>query len=87
MYDPHITLVRNEIPELLENWDKYSGKEISFLYSNLIHNDEKYWWLNCFSKKLERIRLELGLPVSSPYTLPPSGFYQCFHSTLANNKV
>lgn len=87
MYAPHISVVRKEpvIPNR-NKWEAYEGYEVDFLYSNYIYNGQVYWWLNAFSKKLEEIRLELGLPVSSPYTLPPEGFDKCFHLTLGNSK-
>lgn len=86
MYAPHISVVRHETPVNLEHWGKYEGQEIEFTYSNRIHHGKVYYWLNAFSKRLEEIRLELGLPVSSQYTRPPDGFVKCFHITLANIK-
>jgi hypothetical protein len=86
MYSPHISVVRHETPARLEFWEKYQGDAIQFVYSNVIQRGEVYWWLNVFSKKLEEIRIELGLPVDSPYTRPPDGFEKCFHTTLANSK-
>lgn len=86
MYSAHISVVRNEVPVNLEHWGKYEGEEIEFLYENEIKFGAVYCWLNVWCKRLEEIRLELGLPVSSPYTLPPEGFAKCFHSTLGNFK-
>lgn len=90
MYPPHITVVRNEIPVNLDVWDKqvkeYEGEEIKFLYSNYINRGTVYWWLNAFCTRLEEIRVELGLPVSSVYTLPPEGFVRCWHITIGNSK-
>jgi hypothetical protein len=70
----------------MEVWGKYEGQEIDFSYENVIHSGTVYYWLNAFSTKLEEIREELGLPVSSQYTLPPEGFVKCFHITIANQK-
>lgn len=86
MYSPHISVVRKEVPPNIEFWGKYEGEEVDFAYDNVVHHSATYWWLNCFSKRLEEIRLELGLPVNSPYTLPPEGFAKCFHSTIGNTK-
>ena len=86
MYDPHISVVRNEIPTNLHKWRKYEGEEIEFQYGPTIYFNKVYCWLNCFSKRLEEIRIELGLPVSSIYTLPPDGYVKCFHTTLGNFK-
>jgi hypothetical protein len=86
LYAPHISVVRKEIPPNMSAWKKYEGQIIRFAYSNEIQMGKTYWWLNCFCKDLETIRLELGLPINSPYTLPPEGFEKCFHSTLGNLK-
>jgi hypothetical protein len=85
-YAPHISVVRHEQPNM-ENWGKYDGQPVEFFYSNIVHRGTVYWWLNAFSNRLEEIRLELGLPVSSPYTRPPDGFEKCFHITLGNSKT
>ena len=85
-YGAHISVVRKEVPPNLEKWGEYEGEEIEFWYDNTIHNGQVYWWLNCFSKRLEEVRTELGLPVSSLYTRPPDSFVKCFHLTLGNVK-
>ena len=87
MYAPHISVVRKETPPQTVYWGMHEGEIIDFMYEPWIYNDETYWWLNTFSTRLEDIRFELGLPVSSPYTLPPSGFVKCFHCTLGNTKT
>lgn len=86
MYPTHISVVRKETVPNVEFWGKYEGEPVTFHYSNVVHSGRVYYWLNAFCTKLEDIRLELGLPVSSPYTLPPEGFNKCFHITLANIK-
>lgn len=85
-YPPHISVVRKEVPINLDLWGKYNGHEIEFVYSNVIRWGQVYYWLDVFSTRLEEIRLELGLPVSSQYTLPPDGFVKCFHCSLCNRK-
>lgn len=85
-YTPHVSVVRKEVPPNINFWNKYEGKEIELYYENIVHFGEVYCWLNVFSKPLEDIRLELGLPVSSQYTLPPEGFIKCFHTTIGNYK-
>jgi len=86
MYAPHISVVRNEVPINLDAWGKYEGEQVPFLYSNHIYHGTVYWWLNAFCTRLEAIRVELGLPVSSQYTMPPEGFVKCFHLTIGNMK-
>lgn len=85
-YPAHISVVRKEEPVFLENWAKYDGHLVEFQYSSTVHSGTVYHWLNAFSTRLEEIRLELGLPVSSPYTRPPDNFSKCFHITIGNRK-
>jgi hypothetical protein len=86
MYSAHISVVRRETPPNLEFWGKYDGEEIEFWYDTDIKWGKVYYWLNTFSERLEFIRTELGLPVSSEYTRPPEGFIKCFHCTIGNTK-
>lgn len=86
MYPAHISVVRKEEPPSLEAWGKYEGEEIDFWYDNEIKWGQVYYWINAFSEKLEKIRTELGLPVSSQYTRPPGSWIKCFHITIGNTK-
>jgi hypothetical protein len=86
MYPAHVSVVRKEVPPNLEAWGRHEGEEIEFQYEHFVYNDNVYYWLNVFCTRLEEIRAELGLPVSSPITRPPSGFLKCFHSTIGNVK-
>ena len=87
-YEAHITVIRpdTETPQNLDFWRAHEGEIIEFYYEPIIRTGESgvYYWLNCFSKRLEEIRLELGLPVAAVYTIPPDGFRKCFHMTVAN---
>jgi hypothetical protein len=85
-YAPHISVVRKEVPPLMEFWGKHEGEQVPFKYSNVVHNGQVYYWLNAYSTRLEEIRKELGLPLSSKYTQPPGGFEKCFHITIGNVK-
>ncbi len=84
----HITVVRpyKETVPNLKPWGKYQGELIEFEYDNFLYNGTVYYWLNIFSNRLEEIRAELGMEVSSPYTKPPEGYIKCFHCTVANCK-
>ena len=88
MYAPHITVVREakETPVNLEHWGKYQGEEVEFEYSHEVQFSENYVWLNVWCQRLEEIRLELGMPVDSPFTRPPDGYAKTFHTTLGNFK-
>jgi hypothetical protein len=85
-YRAHVSVVRKEIPVNMEFWRKYEGEEVEFFYEGIVRFSENYCWLNVFSVRLEEIRLELGLPVDSPFTLPPAGFSKCYHTTIGNFK-
>lgn len=86
-YNPHISVVRKEVPPKMEHWGKYEGEEIEFFYDPFVWSGTVYYWINVFCSRLEEVRLELGLPVASEYTLPPEGFAKCFHLTIGNTKV
>lgn len=86
MYPAHISVVRKEKPPNLDVWGKYEGEKIFFWYDTEIKWGQVYYWLNAFSENLEKIRTELGLPVSSQYTKPPGSWIKCFHITLGNTK-
>jgi hypothetical protein len=86
MHPAHITIIRRETPLDLTAWGKYEGEQVDFVYSPVVHSSEFYFWLNCFCKRLEEVRLELGLPVSSRFTRPPDGYTKCFHCTIGNCK-
>jgi hypothetical protein len=86
MYAAHISVVRREVPPIREYWGKYEGEVIEFQYIPVVHHGRVYYWINCFSKRLEEIRIELGLPVSSEYTRPPDTFEKVFHCTIGNVK-
>lgn len=84
-YAPHVTVVRNELPSNMKKWGLYEGQEIEFEYDSYIWYDGTYWWLNCNSLFLERVREELGLPRWAKWNMPPDG-KACFHMTIGNSK-
>jgi len=81
----HITVVRREPLPKAELFGIHDGEIIEFEYDTEIHHDETYYWLNAYSKRLEEIREELGLPVHSQYTRPPDNSW-AFHITIGNLK-
>ncbi len=85
-YATHISVVRKENVPNLQAWGKYEGEEIAFTYGNTVRNGTVYYWLDAFCTRLEEIRVELGLPVTSEYTRPPDGWSKCFHTTIGNVK-
>ena len=84
-YQAHITVVRPEIdiPPKIRYWGDYEGEEIKFIYDPYVLNGNGYYWINGWSKRLETIRDELGLPNVSKYSLRPAGFNKTFHITVA----
>ena len=93
-YNAHISVVRKEIKEPNRNfWFKHENKEIDFVYSPKICFDNRYYWLNVWSKGLETIRTELELSniphyIGDGYTPPPlnTDFIKTFHVTIGNRK-
>lgn len=84
-YRAHVSVVRNARPKNMAAWGKYEGKKVEFEYDPFVRNDKTYYWLNAFSPELERIRVELGLPIADQYTRAPDGSHR-FHITIANTK-
>jgi hypothetical protein len=86
---PHITIIRREQPFNTTAWGRYEGEVVEFLYDPYIETDgHKYWWLNCYSKRLEEIAAELGVQfiVHPGYAKPVKGFRKVWHTTIANMK-
>jgi hypothetical protein len=86
-YDQHISVVRKEVPKNLELWGKYEGERVEFYYDpEDICTDGNYWWINCYSLRLEEIRRELGLKPKWSLREPPRPFGATFHTTIGNQK-
>lgn len=82
----HITVVRHEDVFNHPKWKSRENEIVPFQYENTVYNGEVYFWLNVYSRELEKIRLELDLPITSWYTRPPGEYKRCFHITIANKK-
>ena len=85
-HDPHISVVRKEQPPLMEYWGKHEGETVEFVYDGLLQFGSVYCWLDVWSLPLEAIRTELGLPIRSPFVVPPAGYTHCFHFSVGNVK-
>lgn len=85
MYSAHMSVVRNETPIKLSQWEKYQNINVDFEYEPIIYNDECYYWLNAYSSVLEDIRIELGLLPTNEFTRSPDGKHK-FHITIGNIK-
>lgn len=81
-YDPHISVVRKEIPPNLAFWGAHEGEVVSFEYDPQVLDDARYYWIRVWSPRLIAIRIELGLPSSRrSVNAEPA-----FHITIANKK-
>ena len=80
-YHPHITVIRSgrEKAQNLESWGLHEGENFSFQYNPEVIEDHTYYTLKAYSKDLEDIRIELGLPRMRIG-------YDCFHITIGNKK-
>ena|SRR5690606_16840890 len=77
-YTPHITIVRSfECPNKTK-WVSYNEQLITVVYEPLIKFDGTYYFLDCYSEEISRIRLEQGL---ERYRM-----YECYHITIGNTK-
>jgi len=81
MWQSHVTVTRTGMETITNRkaWGKYSGHKFKIQYSPCIMFGATYIWLPAFSKDLEEIRLELGLPRHF-------NSFQQFHITIANMK-
>jgi hypothetical protein len=80
LYAAHISIVRKESPPKLRYWGLYEGEEIPFLYSNILREDDFYFWIDVApNERLKQIRNELGLSNCRAI----SGKY---HITICNKK-
>lgn len=87
----HITVVRcyAETPTNLAAWGKHEGERVEFFYESGLRWDESYYWLRVLSKRIEELRIELGLSVERKpgWSVPPPGFSKYFHLTVGNSKL
>jgi hypothetical protein len=97
LHDPHISIIRKEIPPDLTAWERYEGEEVEFFYSPIIcplpgTEESVYLWLNAYCLRLEAIRDELGFNLQPPHPShsvypPPPPYTRKWHITIANKKV
>lgn len=78
-YPPHVSVTRNEQTTTEEPFGRYQGEQIEFEYSNMIVNDELYYWLEVQCPRLTEIRLEFGM---NPMPWWDNGY----HITVGNVK-
>lgn len=82
----HVTVLRPEDnPTNLENWGKHEGERVPFVYDPTILWEKGFWWFNLWCVTMEDIRKELGLSIKSRITIPPPGYFKCFHCTIGKD--
>ena len=86
MFDPHISIVRKEIPTNIDKFGLHEGREVQFTYDPVIYYCPKYWWIEVSSPELEDIRLELGLRRFRSHFSPDIRGFFGFHITIGNTK-
>lgn len=79
-YKPHLTIVRLDLETPDKKlWYNHNSEIILIHYVPEIKTDGLYWWLDAYSKDVEKIRKEVGLPKYR------DGFDR-YHITIGNNK-
>lgn len=79
-HQAHVSVVRGfEMPLYKDMWGIYEGERVEFSYNAEIKNDENYYWLDVQCKRLNEIRIELGLTSYLWYR-------SSFHLTIGNCK-
>ena len=84
LYPPHITVVRGrlELSSNINNWMKYQGYKIPFVYDSTVFYDGTYFYLKVWSEFIGMVREELGLPKYRFNDIER----ECYHITIANTK-
>lgn len=76
-HETHVTIVRNF--ENIDLSDKYlEGEKFEFNYSNDLKEDDKYFYLECWSPTIDKIRMHYGLDRHR--------MNNCHHITIGNKK-
>jgi hypothetical protein len=86
MYRAHISVVRNNFPANIQYWHRYEGEIVDFYYENEIKNCTKYFWIDCYSVRLEEVRQQLGLEIYNMDRELLTPFKMRFHTTIGNLK-
>ena len=75
----HITVIAGKYEKPDEEcerfWNRYQDEEVNFKYSPEINTDGEYFWMEVECKRIEEIRIELGLTPKIP---------QPWHLTVGN---
>lgn len=78
-YAAHVSVIRRVVPPKMSYWGIYEGESVLFEYSHIAEWDDRYVWLPVRCKRIEEIRVELGLEPIVPWR-------NGFHLTIGNFK-
>ena len=68
IWGSHISVNRGVAPPNKELWGKYKGEKVEFQYTNNIYRaNDLFFCIDAYSKRLEEIRVELGLTPQPKY--------------------
>ena len=83
-FPAHVTVVRPKYDTITLHryWGNHEGERVPFMYDPYQLDGYGYFWLDCWSLRLEAIRSELGLPNTSRLTTRPPGTSKTFHITI-----
>ena len=81
----HVSIVRHFEQYCRNNWGRYEGWTAKIEYRPEIQTDGIYYWLNCWSGEIAKIRHSLALP-SFRNTDPKYKLYFSYHITIGNTK-
>lgn len=70
VWGSHISVIRGTAPVAGANWGRYKNEKIEFTYDNEVYRTHWFLCVRAYSKRLEEIREELGLPKT-----PKHGFH------------
>ena len=70
VWGSHISVIRGSVPKHPNQWKKHQNEVIDFEYTNRIYRVHSFFCIDAYSKRLEEIRQELGLPPT-----PKAGFH------------
>jgi len=86
-YHTHITVVRTGVEKVSDDlWGYGDGMDIEFSYDPYVWIGKVYIYLDIYSKDIEKVRENLGLPrLRIPHPSMTEA-RNCFHVTIANMK-
>lgn len=70
LWKTHVSVMKGEVPPILDKWGKYDGCELTFHYTNQIrYENGKHAWVDVYSEDLSAVREMYGFPFKPWYHL------------------